>query len=462
MTAFWCELAWLGGELAERDVLIEVEGERIAAVRRGVPEPPPGAQRLNGLAIPGLANAHSHAFQRALRGRTQGRDVRAGGPRSAREGTPTAAAGSFWTWREQMYALAATLDPESMHRLARATFAEMALAGVTLVGEFHYLHHGLGGSPYEDPNAMGTAVIEAAREAGVRLTLLDTCYLHGGIDTPAQGAQLRFCDSSAEAWAERVDRLTIENASVRLGAAIHSVRAVDPDSAAAVARWASDRAAPLHAHVSEQPAENEACLEAYGATPTELLFQADALSERFTAVHATHVSAADLERLGTARACCCLCPTTERDLADGVGPAAEMRRAGARLAIGTDSHALIEPLEEARAIELDERLASGVRGRHSPRELLDAATRGGYESLGWNEGGTIAEGAHADLVAIRLDSARLAGAVPEGAVEAVVFAGAAADVGDVIVGGRFVVKDGRHLALDVPQELRDAVGGLAP
>jgi len=344
--------------------------------------------------------------------------------------------------------------------LARATFAEMALAGVTVVGEFHYLHHGPGGRPYEDPNAMGSAVIEAASEAGLRLTLLDTCYLHGGIGAPAQGAQQRFCDASAEAWAARVDQLTIENASVRLGAAIHSVRAVDPGSAATVARWASDRAAPLHAHVSEQPAENEACLEAYGATPTELLFQADALSGRFTAVHATHVCAADLERLGKARACCCLCPTTERDLADGVGQAAEMRRAGARLAIGTDSHALIEPLEEARAIELDERLASGVRGRHSAIELLRMATENGYRSLGWPEGGAIREGALADLVAVRLDGVRLAGAPAEDAIDALVFAGAAADVGDVLVGGRFIVRDGAHVSLEPARELREAIGAL--
>ncbi len=444
MTALWCELAWLGGERAEAGVLIELAEGRIATVTTGVLAPPADAERLEGLVIPGFANAHSHAFQRALRGRTHG------------DG------GSFWTWREQMYALAAALDPESMHLLARATFAEMALAGVTLVGEFHYLHHGPGGAPYPDPNAMGAAILEAAREAGVRLTLLDTCYLHGGIGAPAQGVQLRFRDADAEAWAERVDQLAIDSPFARLGAAIHSVRAVDPESAATVGRWAFERGVPLHAHVSEQPAENEACLDAYGATPTELLFQAGALSERFTAVHATHVSAADLERLGSARACCCLCPTTERDLADGVGPAAEMRIAGARLAIGTDSHALIEPLEEARAIELDERLVSGVRGRHAPHELLHAATRGGYESLGWSEGGAIIEGALADLVAIRLDSARLAGVARERAMEAAVFAGGAADVRDVIVGGRFVVRTGRHLGLDVPHELRAAVPEVSP
>lgn len=444
----WCELAWLGGPQPDRGVTIELERDRIASVRPGVTERPTGAHQLDGLVIPGFANAHSHAFQRALRGRTHG------------DG------GSFWTWREQMYALAASVTPEAMHALARAAFAEMALAGVTVVGEFHYLHHGPGGSRYSDPNAMGIAVVRAAREVGIRLTLLDTCYLHGGIDTAPEGAQLRFSDGDAEQWRDRVDRLaeTIatsgDPAATRLGAAIHSMRAVDPGSAATVAQWAVEREAPLHAHVSEQPAENEAALRSYGASPTELLERASALSAKFTAVHATHISGADLARLGQAQASCCLCPTTERDLADGVGPARAMREAGVTLALGTDSNAIIEPLEEARAVELDERLVTGVRGRHPAAALLEAATRGGYRSLGWPEGGTLRQGALADIVAVRLDGVRLAGTPPERAVDALVFAGAAADVSDVVVGGRFVVRDGKHVALDVVSELEHAIGAL--
>src|SRR5262249_39847457 len=216
--------------------------------------------------------------------------------------------------------LAQALDPDSMLALARATFGEMALAGVTLVGEFHYLHHGSGGTPYADPNAMGIAVTQAAREAGVRLTLLDACYLHGGIAAAPSAAQLRFCDRDADAWAARVDRLE-DGPLVRHGAAIHSVRAVDPDAASLVSAWAGARAAPLHAHVSEQPDENEACVAAYDVTPTGVLAAAGALSPRFTAVHATHVSDEDIATLGGARAHCCLCPTTERDLAGGIGPA---------------------------------------------------------------------------------------------------------------------------------------------
>ena len=204
-----------------------------------------------------------------------------------------------------------------------------------------------------------------------------------------------------------------ESAHARIGAAIHSIRAVDPDSAAVVADWARERGAPLHAHVSEQPAENEACRAAYGDTPTGVLHSAGAVSGRFTAIHATHVTDADTAMLGGAGACCCLCPTTERDLADGVGPAARLRADGAALALGSDSHAVIEPLEEARAVELDERLVTGERGRHAGDELLFAATAGGYASVGWPEGGMIRAGGLADLVAFDLDGVRLAGTSEE-------------------------------------------------
>ena len=203
MTRLWCELAWLGGERATAGVLIEIEGERLAGVTAGV-EPPPDVERLAGLTIPGLANAHSHAFQRALRGRTH------------------TGSGSFWTWREQMYALAETVTPDSYLPLARATFAEMALAGITLVGEFHYLHHRAGGGAYDDPNAMGLAVAQAAAEAGLRMTLIDACYLHGGFGEEPRGAQRAFADASADAWAERVEALSA-GPVLRLGAAIRRV-----------------------------------------------------------------------------------------------------------------------------------------------------------------------------------------------------------------------------------------------
>jgi len=422
MIALWCEHAWLGGDEAERGVRVEIEDGRIASV--GVGASATDAERLAGLTIPGLANAHSHAFQRALRGRAQGH-------------------GSFWTWREQMYALAESIDPDGLRRLARATFAEMALAGITVVGEFHYLHHGPGGTPYADPNELGRTLIAAAAEAGIRIVLLDACYLHGG--------SARFRDASAEAWAERVSQL-----DGGAGAAIHSVRAVDPAAAAVVAQWAAECEAPLHAHVSEQPAENAFALERFGATPTALLDQAGALSERFTAIHVTHPAADDIALLGAAQANVCLCPTTERDLADGIGPARALADAGARLALGSDSHAVIDLLEEARAVELDERLASGERGRHGAAQLLGAATAGGYASLGLPHGGRIEPGALADLTTVALDSVRLAGAPP---LDGAVFCAGAADVRHVIVGGRWVVRDGAHVSIDVARELREA---LAP
>jgi formiminoglutamate deiminase len=410
MTSYWCELAWLGGSEPESGVRIECSGGLISSVGAG---PEDGAVRLPGLTIPGLANAHSHAFQRALRGRTQ-----------------APSGGSFWTWREQMYALAGSLRPERSYALARATFAEMVLAGITLVGEFDYVHD-------------SGPLIEAAADANVRMTLIDTCYLHGGLD--------RFHDASAGAWAARVASLEPLPPHVRLGAAIHSVRAVDPDSAAIVAAFAAERELPLHAHVSEQPAENEECMERYGATPLGVLARAGAVSDRFTAVHATHFSDEDAQMLAEAGAYCCLCPTTERDLADGIGIPS------GRLTLGSDSQAVIDIFEEARAVELDERLRSGVRGSYAGADLLRAATASGYESLGWPEGGRLQKGALADFIAVRLDGVRLAGTRPSDALDAVVFAAGAGDVDTVVAGGEVIVRDGRHLYVDVADELARAI-----
>ncbi len=464
MSEIWCEWAWLGGEGVEAGVLIEIEGERIAAVRSGVGEAPEGAMSLSGYTLPGFANAHSHAFQRAFRGRTE-----AGGDGASR--------GSFWTWREQMYAAAARLDPDAYRALARATFGEMALAGITAVGEFHYLHHDPDGRPYADPNAMGRAVIEAAAEAGIRITLLDTCYLRGGAGEELSPVQRRFSDGTVGAWADRVESLATDVpepgaerfrtfsapggqkvGNARVGAAIHSVRAVDRDATAAVAAWAAGRRAPLHAHVSEQPRENEECLAEHGMTPTALLTEVGALAGHFTAIHATHLTAEDRRLLGDSAACCCLCPTTERDLADGIGGAAALRDAGASLAVGSDSQAVIDPFEEARAIELDERLASGERGRHSPAGLLTAATASGHAAIGWPEAGAIAPGSLADLVNLGAGSVRLAGIEPASALGTIAFAATAADVTNVFVGGAPVVLNGVHVSLDVAAELRVAVG----
>ncbi len=441
MTTYLCELAWLGDPTGkvEHDVCITVERDRITAVSVGG-NPPPGAHRLAGLTVPGMANAHSHAFHRALRGRTHGES------------------GSFWTWRDRMYALADRLDPDSYRDLARATFAEMVLAGYTCVGEFHYIHHDRGGTPYAQPNAIGEALLDAAATAGIRITLLDTCYLRAGLaaDAELNPTQLRFSDGDAAAWAARVDRLRGSD-TAKIGAAIHSVRSVGAASMPVVADWAAARDAPLHAHLSEQPAENSQCVAAHGCTPAELFGDRGVLGDRFTAVHATHLSDDDIALLRSTHSTCCICPTTERDLADGIGPTGRFRKAGVALALGSDSHAVIDPFEEARAMELDERLVSLQRGTHQPGELLAAATATGYHSLGWHEGGRIAVGALADLTSVELTSPRLAGIEPDHAAAAVVFAATAGDVHHVIIGGRVVVADGMHRTIDVSAELDSSI-----
>jgi formiminoglutamate deiminase len=429
--AWHAELAWLGPErgVAER-VLVEVEGERIAAVAEGV-DPPGGATRLGGVTIPGMANGHSHAFHRALRGRThRGR-------------------GDFWSWRELMYRVAGALDPDSYLELATATYAEMALAGITAVGEFHYLHHDPAGRPYADPNQMGEALAEAAGRAGIRLTLIDTCYLRAGLGgEPLAGPQVRFGDGDAHGWAERAGALR-DRPGLRVAAGIHSVRAVDPAAMGTV-----------HLHLSEQRAENEACLVATGRTPAALASSAGVLGPRTTAVHATHLTAADVGLLGTTRTTACICPTTERDLADGVGPARALAAAGSPLCLGSDSHAVVDLFEEARAVELDERLATGRRGHHQPPDLLAAATGSGMDALGW-DAGRLAPGRLADLVTVGLGSVRLAGARPADAVDQLVFAATAAHVTSVVVGGRQVVRDGHHLLVgDVAVALDRAITAL--
>jgi formiminoglutamate deiminase len=420
MTSYWAPYAWLPGR-CERHVRLTVAAGRFTEIRVGA-ERAAGDQLLHGVALPGLANGHSHAFHRALRGRTHG------------------AGGTFWTWREEMYALAARLDPDSYRDLARAVFAEMTLAGYTAVGEFHYLHHDRDGVPYADPNAMGAALVEAATEVGIRLTLLDVCYLTGGLEAgghlPLDPVQRRFADADADAWQARTSRLRPTD-GVRLGVAAHSVRAVPAAALAVVAETASDL--PLHIHLSEQPAENLACERFYGRTPAQLLAEAGVLDGRTTAVHATHVPAGDIALLGGSQTSVCFCPTTEADLADGIGPAPELAQAGSLLTLGSDQHALIDPFAELRGLELQERLRSGERSRFSPAELMTTASAAGYRSLGW-EGGELVPGAPADFVVVRTDTVRTAGARPE----QIGFAATAADVDQVVIGGRTIVADGEH------------------
>jgi len=383
------------------DVGIEVDGGEITSVDTA-PCPDTLDQVVTGLTIPALANCHSHAFHRALRGRTQ------------------AERGTFWTWREQMYAVAADLTPDSYFELARTVYAEMVAVGIGAVGEFHYLHHQPDGSPYDDPNAMGRALLAAADDAGIRIRLLDTCYLAAGIGTPPDGVQQRFSDGDAARWAERVAAFDDD----RVGMAIHSVRAVPRDQLEVVVEAAAGR--PLHVHLSEQVAENEACVAAYGMTPTQVLADAGALGPLTTVVHATHLTATDIVLLGEAGVFACFCPTTERDLADGIGPSRALHDAGARLTLGSDSQAVIDLFEEMKCVEMHERLRTQQRGHWSAAELLAAATADGHASLGFSDAGRIAVGQRADLRVLDLDSWRLAGT--GASAESVAFAATGADV----------------------------------
>lgn len=416
MTAYLCERAWVGGRVQD-DVLVEFDGAAFARVEPGGSHP--DAVRLAGLTLPGFANAHSHAFHRALRGRTQ------------RE------RGTFWTWREQMYDVAERLTPESYHRLARAAYREMVAAGYTSVGEFHYVHHRPDGSAYPERD-MEAALESAAADAGIRLSLLDTCYLSSGFGAPPEGAQVRFSDGTAARWAERVGASP---------AAIHSVRAVPRDQLVVF----RDRSAPLHVHLSEQVAENEACLAAYGLTPTELLHEEGLLGSLTSVVHATHLTERDIELLGASGTNVCVTPTTERDLGDGIGPIRRLHEAGCRVSIGSDSHAVVDPFEEMRAVELDERLATQRRGHWTAAELLDMGAA--HDVLGFPAQG-IEVGAVADLVTIDTRSPRTAGT---GADEhTAVFAATAADVVHVVAAGRVIDLDRETIGA----ELDDAIGAL--
>ena len=449
------DLAWLPGQGLCRDVLIEADGDRFTTVTPSATPAtatapptspvPSDTEHLRGLTLPGLANAHSHAFHRALRGTTQ------------------ADRGTFWTWRERMYEVAGRLDPDSYLALARAVYAEMALAGITCVGEFHYVHHQPDGTPYADPNAMGRALIQAAAEAGLRITLLDTCYLAGGLDKtgvlPLVGPQVRFGDGDGSGWAVRAETFGPDDRGLlaphaMAGAAIHSVRAVPPEHMHPVVAWTARHGAPLHIHVSEQRAENEACRAVYGVSPARLLYDEDVLGPRTTVVHATHLGAADLDVLGGSQVFACLCPTTERDLGDGLAPARPLAAAGCTLTLGSDSHAVIDILEEARGVEYAERLSRRSRGHFTAEALLEAATSAGHTSLGWPDAGQLAPGARADLVTVSLDSLRTVGAPGDLALETAVFAASAADIGTVVIDGRDVVRDGVHrLVPDVPAAL---------
>ena len=405
-SGFWhADQAWLGRSAS--DVLIEVEAGRIKSVREGAPIPP-GATRLEGWTVPGFANVHSHAFQHMLRG------------------TVESGAGDFWAWRQEMYRRTGW-NRADYFDYSRLVFQEMLEAGITAVGEFHYLHqHG---------NELGEALIEAAGEEGIRITLIDACYLRGGLDgRPLDEAQRSFSDGDAAHWVKRVDELK-DGPGVRIGAAIHSVRAVDPSSMRTVAAWARRRKAPLHIHLAEQQAEVEECRVVEGCTPAELLEREGVLGPDLTAVHAIHLDEHDISLLGSHRVTVCACPTTERDLGDAVGLLRTLAGAGCPLAVGSDSNAVIDILEEARGLELDQRRATGRRVLHQPDELMRAATVNGMRALGW-DAGELKPGMLADFITLEhprhtarreLDPSYL------------IYGCSACDVTNVVVGGNTVI-----------------------
>ena len=413
-SAYRFEYAWLGGDTLTAGVTIELDNGRIAAIGTG-----PG-ESVSGIALPGMVSAHSHAFHRALRGRTH------------------ESGGDFWAWREPMYELANDLTPESYRELATAVFTEMVASGITSVGEFHYLHHQPGGSPYPEPNAMGYAILEAAADVGIRITLLDTLYLTSEVNgEPPLPQQLRFSDGSSQAWAERVKAIRVPNAAARVGVAAHSVRAVPAADLEWAAHLANELTCPLHIHVSEQPDENNATMATHGKSPIGVLGDCGFLTYNTTLIHATHTTVDDRSAISSAGATVCFCPTTEADLGDGIGPAMEYSELGVPLCIGSDSNAIIDPFEEMRRVEHHDRLRLQRRGLHSPVSLLSMATANGARSLGWDSG-HLEVGAPGDITVVdhqHLDMASL-----EPSLGSVVMAATRASVQLVIIDGRCVFR----------------------
>ena len=404
------------------------------------------ALRLRNRALlPGLINAHSHAFQRVIRGRTE-----------YRSGNTT---DSFWTWREQMYAAANRLEPDDVYAASRMAFMEMALTGITAVGEFHYLHHSPDGSAYSDPNLLEQEVIRAARDVGIRIALLRVAYARAGYQTEVNPLQIRFIEDSPDIYLNHLEQLLgnvkATDGMAWIGVAPHSVRAVPLDYLKAIVGFANDLAIPVHMHVAEQPAEVSACIEEYGRSPVALLDSEGLLSERFTAVHAIHVTPKAIDAIARTRASVCACPTTERNLGDGVVPVDRYFRSGVPVSLGTDSQVQIDLLEDARELEYHLRLQRTERNVLSfddqndrtslARNLFDCATVNGATSIGF-KGGEIEPGLSADFFTVDLDDPSIAGASLDNLLSNVVFSLSRTALRDVVVGGKPIVQDGRHIA----------------
>jgi formimidoylglutamate deiminase len=464
-TAWLPDLLLVGGCFRSDLALVTDDATgRVVSVARAGEDGAARAVRLAGRALlPGMVNAHSHAFQRVIRGRTEFR---------------TAARDTFWTWREQMYSAASRLTPEQIYDAARMAFLEMALGGVTAVGEFHYLHHDTDGTPYDDPNLLSKQVVRAARDVGIRIALLRVAYARSGFDTPPNERQRRFIEPDPETYLRRAELLTNNLASeypcdddhVRVawaGVAPHSFRAVSLDYIIRVSDFANRHSLPIHMHVAEQPAEVEDCLRQTGRAPLTWLGSEGILSPRFTAVHVIHfdprLQAGEINHLKNSGAIVCACPTTERNLGDGIVPADLYFDASIPVALGTDSHAQIDLLEDARELELNLRLSKLSRAVLAPTEttdnqqpsqisslaarLFESATVNGASSVG-AEAGVLEANRAADFFTVALDDPSIAGAGEDDLLAAIVFSLTRAAVSDVVVGGRLVVENGRHAAQD--------------
>jgi formimidoylglutamate deiminase len=474
LTAWLPELLYTEGRFERGLALVADDAGRIAHLTRAYQPLAARVVRLAGRALlPGLVNAHSHSFQRVIRGRTERRA-------HTRD--------SFWTWREQMYAAATRLTPADLYDAARMTFLEMALTGTTAVGEFHYLHHAPDGRPYAEPNLLAQTVIQAARDVGLRIALLRVAYARAGFNTPPNPLQARFIEPDADTFIKQTDALrraltqmetktgttderatpdTARNTSgyqqAWVGVAPHSIRAVPFGFLRAVCEFARAEGWPVHMHVAEQPAEVADCLREHGRTPVALLADEGLLDLRFTAVHAIHITADEISALARTRAHVCACPTTERNLGDGIVPADQLFAAGVTVALGTDSHTQIDLLEDARELEYHLRLQKLERAVLAPphertnneaqarqlsmlaARLFDCATSNGAQSIG-AASGTLAVGRAADFFTVDLNDPSIAGANEQDLLPAILFSLARTAVRDVVVGGRLVVQAGRHAA----------------
>ena len=435
-TLYRPDLLYSQGEFASgQGLLVSPTGSVLAAGTNA----PATAIDLPGKALfPGFVNAHSHSFQRLIRGKSESRVT------SGRD---------FWSWRGTMYHAAAQLDPQDVYDVARMAFLEMLLSGTTTVGEFHYLHNAPGGRPYDDPNLLSKQIIAAAQSVGIRIVLLRSAYLRSGYELPSDPGQIRFFESASQ-FLDNTEALSKEypadSTEVRLGVAPHSLRAVPLRDLKEIAAWTRKRKLPLHMHVAEQLGENEACLKEYGLTPVALLGKEGLLAPDFTAVHAIHITADEIELLAKANATVCSCPTTERNLGDGVLAADQVMREGIRIAFGSDSQAQIDPLEDARELEYHLRLERQQRAildqigdQTLASRLFDCATVHGARALGVPTGG-LTVGSSADFFTVDLDDVSIAGNSGNDLLPLSVFSLSRSAIRDVVVNGRWVVRDQRH------------------